>query len=78
MRHRQSEKLEVIRVVEGSSLGVKRTLQELDINRSTFYEWYRRYREGGAEALEDRTSGRRQFWNAIPPWVISGNRINCG
>jgi hypothetical protein len=43
MRHSQSEKLEIIRVVEDSSLGVKGTLRELDINRSTFYEWYRRW-----------------------------------
>jgi transposase-like protein len=69
MRHSQSEKLEIIRVVEDSALGVKQTLRELDVNRSTFYEWYRRYQERGAEGLEDRTSHRRQFWNAIPPWV---------
>jgi putative transposase len=69
MRHSQSEKLEIIRVVEDSSLGVKRTLRELDINRSTFYDWYNRYLKRGAEALIDRTSHRRQFWNAIPPWV---------
>lgn len=69
MRHSQSEKLEIIRVVEDSSLGVKQTLRELDVNRSTFYAWYRRYQERGAEALEDRNSQRRQFWNAIPPWV---------
>ena len=69
MRHSQSEKLEIIRVVEDSSLGIKRTLRELDINRSTFYAWYRRYQNLGVEALTDRTSHRRQFWNAIPPWV---------
>jgi len=69
MRHSPSEKLEIIRVVEDSALGVKPTLRELDINRSTFYEWYRRYLEQGAEALADRTSSRRQFWNAIPSWV---------
>jgi len=51
MRHSQSEKMEIIRIVEDSRLGVKRTLQELDINRSTFYDWYRRYREGGYNAL---------------------------
>jgi transposase InsO family protein len=50
-------------------LGVKRTLKELDINRSTFYKWYRRYREGGYDALAVRPPHRRQFWNAIPPWV---------
>jgi len=36
MRHSQSEKMAIIRVVENSSLGIKRTLAELDINRSTF------------------------------------------
>jgi transposase InsO family protein len=69
MRHSQSEKLEIIRVVEDSSLGIKRTLRELDVNRSTFYAWYQRYQNLGVEALTDRTSRRRQFWNAIPPWV---------
>lgn len=69
MRHSPSEKLEIIRVVEESSLGVKRTLQELDVNRSTFYAWYERYLRHGAAGLEDRTSHRRRFWNAIPPWV---------
>jgi putative transposase len=69
MRHSPSEKLEIIRVVEDSSLGIKRTLRELDINRSTFYEWYRRYREGGVEALAIKPSQERRFWNAIPPWV---------
>jgi len=69
MRHSQSEKMEIIQTVENSSLGVKRTLQELDINRSTFYDWYRRYREGGFDALASRPPHRRQFWNAIPPDV---------
>ena len=69
MRHSQSEKLEIIRVVEGSSLGVKRTLEELDINRSTFYDWYQRYQEGGSEALAVMPSHRRQSWKAISPWV---------
>jgi putative transposase len=69
MRHSQSEKMEIIRTVEDSPLGVKRTLKELDINRSTFYKWYRRYREGGYDALAVKPPHRQQFWNAIPPWV---------
>ena len=69
MRHSQSEKREIIRVVEDSVLGVKRTLKELDINRSTFYEWYRRYREAGEAGLASKPSQQRRFWNAIPPWV---------
>jgi putative transposase len=69
MRHSQSEKMEIIRIVENSKLGVRRTLAELGINRSTFYGWYKRYREGGYDALASKPSHRRQFWNAIPPWV---------
>ena len=42
MRYSQSEKMEIIRLVEQSPLSVKQTLFELKINRSTFYQWYRR------------------------------------
>ena len=43
MRYPASEKLEIIRTVEQSSLGVRRTLQQVGIPRSTFYNWYDRY-----------------------------------
>jgi len=68
MRYSQSEKMEIIRIVENSELSVKRTLEELDINRSTFYEWYRRYQESGYDGLAPRYSPPNQFWNEIPPW----------
>ena len=71
MRHSQSEKMEIIRIVEDSALGVKRTLVELDINRSTFYDWYKQYAEGGYDGLAVKTPQRRRFWNAIPPHVRS-------
>jgi putative transposase len=69
MRYSQSEKLEIIRTVEESSLGVKRTLRELGINRSTFYQWYRRYQNEGYSGLAPHRHDRRRFWNALPPWV---------
>ena len=68
MRHSQSEKMEIIRIVENSKIGVKRTLDELSINRSTFYEWYRRYQESGYDGLANRSHCPKQFWNAIPLW----------
>ena len=37
MRYAAAEKLEIIRLVEQSSLSVKRTLAQLGIPRSTFY-----------------------------------------
>jgi transposase InsO family protein len=61
-----SEKLELIRLVEGSQLSVRRTLAEIGLSRSTFYAWYRRYLEGGLEALEDRRPPPRAAWNRIP------------
>jgi len=39
--------------VEQSSLSIRRTLAPIGIPRSTFYDWYSRYQEGGIEALED-------------------------
>ena len=66
MRRSASEKMEVIRIVEDSELSVKRTLQELGIKRSTFYEWYKRYKESGFEGLKHRPKEQKVFWNKIP------------
>ncbi len=43
IRRSPEEKLEIIHLVEHSNLSVKRTLEELDIPRSTFYRWYGKY-----------------------------------
>ena len=40
MRYSASEKLEIIRTVEDSSLGITRTLMQIGIARATFYHWY--------------------------------------
>ena len=63
MRHSQSEKMEIIRIIENSELNVKRTLEELGVNRSTFYKWYNRYVQSGYDGLTSRYSSPRQFWN---------------
>lgn len=69
MRYTQAEKMEIIRLVEESDLPVKRTLEELDVPRSTFYRWYDRYQQVGYEGLADQQPGPRQFWNRIPDAV---------
>ena len=66
MRYRAAEKLEIIRLVEQSSLSVRRTLAQLGIPRATFYLWYERYLARGAGALEDGQSAPRRVWNKIP------------
>ena len=66
MRYRASEKLEIIRLVEGSHLPTKCTLGKLGIPRTTFYRWYDRYLVDGPEALEDRSPRPSRVWNRIP------------
>jgi transposase-like protein len=66
MRYSASEKYEIIRLVEDSSLSVTRTLSQLDIRRSTFYGWLKRYQDGGIEALEDRKLCPASPWNKLP------------
>ena len=69
MRYASAEKLEIIRLVEQSSLPVKRTLAQIGIPKSTFYAWYDRYLEGGADALEDRKPVPQRIWNKLPDTV---------
>jgi putative transposase len=64
-----AEKLEVIRLVEGSELPVKRTLAELGVSRSSFYRWYRQYLDEGPDGLEPTSRTPRRFWNKLPESV---------
>ena len=66
MRYPASEKLEIIRLVEQSHLGVGSTLDKLGIPKTTFYRWYDRFLAFGDAALEDRNSSPGRVWNRIP------------
>ncbi len=39
----QQKKYEIIRLVETSEIEVNRTLKEIGINKSTFFNWYGKY-----------------------------------
>ena len=65
MRRTASEKLEVIRLVEGTELSVRATLRQLGIPKSTFYGWYQRYLESGFDGLHDKKPARTAGWNRI-------------
>ena len=71
MRYSASEKFEIIELVEQSSLSIRRTLTSIGIPRSTFYDWYSRYQEGGIEALEDGKPRPRRIWNKIPDKIAT-------
>lgn len=62
MRYAASEKLEIIRTVEGSHLPTKQTLDLLGIARTTFYRWYDRYANAASTAIgtgRNRPSAKR-------------------
>jgi transposase InsO family protein len=58
--------MEIIRIVENSELSVRKTLKELNVNRGSFYNWYKRYKDGGYEGLTNKDKGPKRFWNRIP------------
>jgi putative transposase len=69
MRYPASEKLEIIRLVEGSRLPLRRVLGRLGIPASTFYRWYARYRALGEGGLADRACAPGRVWNRIPDTI---------
>jgi len=69
VRRSAAEKMEIIRLVEGTDLPVQATLRQLGVPRSTFYGWYQRYLELGFDGLEDKQPARRAGWNRIPQQI---------
>ena len=69
IRRGEAEKREIIHLVEHSALSVKKTLDELQVPRSTFYRWYKHYLEEGEEGLVDHRPNPHQIWNRIPKEV---------
>ena len=63
MRYPASEKLEIIRTVEGSHLPVKQTLDMLCIPRSTFY------RPLSSIALQSTADQRDTIFMSMVAWV---------
>lgn len=66
IRYTSEEKQEIIHLIEHSDLSIKRTLEELNVPRSTFYSWYRRYQAEGVDGLKGKRPKAKQFWNRIP------------
>ena len=69
MRYATSDKLEIIRLVEGSHLSARRPDAKLGIPRTTFYRWYDRYLQRGAAGLHDQSPKPKHVWNRIPDEV---------
>ena len=69
MRYHPSEKLEIIRLVEGSHLSARQTLAKMGLPRTTFYRWYDRYLQRGEAGLQDQSPKPKNVWNRIPDTV---------
>lgn len=65
MHYSQAEKFEIIKLVEQSELGVNRTLRELKVNKTTFYNWYNQYLKHGFDGLARKKSNNTTPWNKI-------------
>ena len=66
MRYPAAEKLEIIRLVEGSHLPVRRTLARIGVPVTTFYRWYDRYPTAGPKASRIARPRPGRVWNRIP------------
>ena len=74
MRYPASEKLEIIRLVEQSHLGVGSTVDKLGIPKTPFYRWYDRCLAFGDAGLEDRNSS--QAGGGTVSRMMSGGRAS--
>ena len=67
MRLSASEKYEIIQMVDQSDIGVNRTLKEIGVNKSTFFNWYKAFCDKGIDGLKPHArASNRQQWNTIP------------
>ena len=66
MRYSASEKQELIDIVVRSEIGVNKTLKEIGLNKSTFYNWYKVYSEEGIDGLAPSKRTSNKQWNSIP------------
>jgi hypothetical protein len=68
------QKTELIDLVERTDLPLRVTLRQPGIAPRTFYGWYKRYLEGGFDALHDKAPSPRPRWNKVPDkvWAEQG------
>lgn len=66
MRLSGDGKLEIIKMVTQSEIGVNKTLRSIGIHKSTFYKWYKVYLEKGESGFYFTQKTSRQRWNSIP------------
>jgi transposase InsO family protein len=61
------EKIELLRAVEASPLGVAEALDRLDLPSSTYYRWRRKFHAQGFAGLKDASPYKGRVWNQLLP-----------
>lgn len=61
------EKMEMLRVTMGSDVSICKTLDALDLPRSTYYRWRKKWRQMGLLGLRDTHPKRCGSWNKLLP-----------
>jgi putative transposase len=64
---RPERKRQLIELVRRSPWSKRRTLAELEISRSTYYRWQRRFFQEGEAGLKDRQPRPGRVWNRLRP-----------
>ncbi|NQT01117.1 MAG: IS3 family transposase [Planctomycetes bacterium] len=63
----KNEKMDIIRNVESSGLGISQALKKVDLPRSTYYRWKHKLRTMGSLGLKDNKPHRMRTWNQLLP-----------
>ena len=61
------EKMEMLRVAMGSNTSIRKTLDALDLPKSTYYRWRYKWRQMGLMGLRDTCPKRSGSWNTLTP-----------
>ena len=61
------EKMEMLRIVMSSEMPVRRALRALDVPKTTYYRWRKKWRDMGFEGLRDIKAKRLTSWNRLLP-----------
>jgi hypothetical protein len=73
VRRTASEKVEIVRLVEGTDLPVRAMLRQLGVPRSTFYGWYPRNKR---IAWSCQSALRSVFVSSVVGWQASNPMIS--
>jgi len=66
----RNEKVQFIRLIEGSDLSISAALAKYNIPPSTYYRWKQKLKTMGTKGLEDNKPHRARTWNQLLPQQV--------